>query len=62
MAFSGSQYTRLGPSATPRQLNGSFSGKTEEVAATTRKRIRDHTSLVRLETIGERGLGEVGEF
>ena len=32
MAFSGSQYTRLGPSATPRQLNGSFAGKTEEGA------------------------------
>lgn len=30
MAFSGAQITRLGPSATPRQKNGSFAGKTPE--------------------------------
>lgn len=36
MPFSGAQKTRLGPSATPRQLNGSFAGKTEEGAPTGR--------------------------
>ena len=36
MAFSGSQKTRLGPSAIPRQKNGSFAGKTAEGAPTGR--------------------------
>jgi len=30
MAYSGTQYTRLGSIAIPRSLHGSFAGKTEE--------------------------------
>jgi len=36
MAYSGTQFTRIGPSAVPRQLYGSFAGKTEEGAPTGR--------------------------
>jgi len=33
-----------------------------DATATTKKRIKDHTGLMRFTTIGERGLDDLGEF
>ena len=39
-----------------------LTGATSGAGAATKKRIKDHTGLMRFETIGERGLDDMGEF